>query len=658
MKKILTIIISLFLILSKVQAKDIVLTRALQENIYYNVVTEERTYNNYFEILSINDLNVYSINPFDSIGTTYIEDMEIKELLNQEDIDYYNLLSCFGYQTNINPVVYYYMVLQEMIWEKVEGVIDIYWTDQNDSLINLDYYLDELNSKVSKARVYPFADLNITADLYDLIVIDDPNLVLQYYRVTNNTTNNIYIENNKLYIKVGSLEDFSFSISRSLTSYQKDMGYSGNGQSLVGFALKEVNTININVDVNAYKTKIKINRYADELKVNGKIYFKILNVETNEYYNYNGLQIFETNDNGEFTSNFKLDEGKYRIINVDIPNNYVYGEATDFEIKKSNQLVNEVFVINDYLETTNCTLKISSYLEEEQISGILYYIYAKENIYDIYGNILYNKNQLIDIYQNDGLEASINLELGSYYLIVYNKNNDIIDKYVYNFEFNYIDKYTKELVIELKTMFDNDFFNLIISSYQEKVDNLTNITTNIINKFYKVFANSDIYVDNVLKYAKDEYIGQYYSDIDGYINIKIDLPYGSYYIVSEDNTVQTIIFDGENVIAKELLEISNIVLVFKNKNELLINKTLEIIFNDNVYNIKTDENGKYIFDNVLAGEYTITIDNNNYIVNTEEENIINLDILYLPNTFNYLLKYKIGLIIVIIICGIIKKIKH
>lgn len=625
MKKII-IFLTLILIALPIKIKATTAVVDYQEGIYSNRESWNHSYNGKLGYIYLNNQIAYCLNPFKIIGSEYNVDNSVLSSIN---LDYTKLVTHYGYATHLDNI-YYYMATQELIWYENSAVVRIFWTTEGSASSNriaIDIYKQEILDKVNKARVKPNFNIdNVVGDYGEIIELDDTNEVLSDYDIINESKNEIWKENNKLFIKILDLNNTNIKFIKKIKSGVSTTGYSPTttSQTLATFSIDETIESSLKVTPNEYNSKIKITRYANNKVVNGKIKFKIFNVKTSQFIKVNDSEIFETDDHGNFISDFKLDIGTYEIFNIEIPDNYIFYDInTSFQIKDNNLLNDNIYEIIDYLDVPYGILNVSENTIYSNykipITSDKLFLYANQNIYDENYNLVYYKNTLVTqlITDSNGL-INYKLPLGKYLLIDSEFNQ-------YEINLNYFDKYTKEIKQNIDIEKKINSSNINIEVNLKECINDKCLLSKLNDLTYDIYANEDIYINDKLIFKKDEFIYKIYSN-----NIKeITLPCGSYYIVENDNKYEEKFanyyfnYDGSDISLK----------ITKN-----------IVFNDNLSDDNKDENNEIIENPNKEVDNTSNQSSNNLELNNYK----------LPNTSNYLNQYYL-LSISLIIIGLLFK---
>ena len=384
----------------------------------------------------------------------------------------------------------------------------------------------------------------------------------------------------------------------------------------------------LNNKISAYLQVFKIDSETGNKIALADTTFKILNTDTNQYVSqYVGGKVyteFKTDSTGRFITYLKLESGNYRLIEISSPNGYIINkDGVDFTIGNDthfNYTTYGAFITLDYKNTpikgqveinkTGETVKIEdgefSYESNKKLNGVVYNIYADEDIKSADDNyIYYHKGDLVDTVttNEDGYAISKKLPLGKYYLVEVSTNDLYrFDSKEYHFELKQIDNKTEIVYIT---------YNAI---NELKKGDLEFTKTDLVNGEIIPNTKVEIYTD------KDELIYTGVTNEEGKISIK-DLTLGKYYII-ETNPATGYVLNTE----KEYFEIKEDGTIVKaNMTNKPITGTLEFskvdistdqplpntlieIYNDKdelIYSGRTDESGNIKIEELRYGKYYI-----------------------------------------------------
>lgn len=283
---------------------------------------------------------------------------------------------------------------------------------------------------------------------------------------------------------------------------------------------------------------IKKDKDTKETIKDSNIKFKIFDVTNNKYLSLKvsypenkETTVFEIDKNGIFITPEPLPPGDYILEEVkEHMNGYLYNpEKIPFEVGENSSFIEEdgeVYLeISFYNKRVTGTINIIKYGEkivfndntyyykEIPLEGVIFNLYAKENIYEN-GNLIYEKDALVKELTTDeeGKITESNLPLGDYYLKeITTVNNHILDETIYEIKLSYKDEETPVITENIK-----------INNYLPK-------GTLVINKYE---TGSRIPIPNTLievRTKENIVIYKGYTDQNGQIILE-DIPYGDYYL--------------------------------------------------------------------------------------------------------------------------------
>lgn len=432
-----------------------------------------------------------------------------------------------------------------------------FFIDENNLIANIKVYEKVINGKIDITKVISNVNTEIT--------IPEPNVKF-----------GLYDNNNNLLKEVITDKDGKIKCELSYGKYTLKQLTTTNGYKFVddySFEIKlndEIITHTlINEEISAKIKVIKIDKETGNcIKIKG-IKFRIKNIDKNEYVFQNNSDIFETNENGILITPYPLGHGNYLLEEVnDIIEGYVWNKEsfefsindetkfianekdTVLEIKFENQPVKAKITLSKFVEDKEIINNKYNYYNKE-MADITFGLYAKEDIYDGSGILVYKKNTLIEK-ENTNSKGKIifdNLYLGKYYI----KELSVLDGYIvdnneYIVELKYKDQYTKEINYELK-----------IVNYL-KSGKLEFTKTDLISS--EAIPNTKIQIYN----DEDKLIYSGMTGQDGKIVID-KLPLGKYYIIETKSAIGYKLSDEK--IYFEILENGEIVKA-NMKNEKII----------------------------------------------------------------------------------------
>ena len=398
-----------------------------------------------------------------------------------------------------------------------------------------------------------------------------------------------------------------------------------------------------NAPITAKLTLKKVDSESGKVIAYAGVEFKIKDLSTGKYVcqevsypDKEEICIFKTNKNGEFTTPYPLMAGTYQLEEINSPAGYLLsGKHIIFTIDENSKLLEDNF--GKYIEVVFNNDKIKGHFtiikkgqlpifkdnkikyQEINLQGVVFGIYANEDIITLDGVKHYSKGDLINKITTDenGVAKLEDMILGKYFLKELSTiPNHILDQKSYEFELTEIDNQT---AIVYETI------------------NLTNKYKKGVLEFTKTdFVTGDVIPNTIIEIynIEDKLIYTGITDENGKVVIS-ELPIGKYYIkeyepatgyLITDEIVEFEIKENGEVIKAEMtnkpitgsLEFTK---VDFSTSEALPNTTIEI-YNSNdvlIYTGITDENGMIYIDGLRYGKYYILEKEapNGYILNTE-----------------------------------------
>ncbi|MBQ3414470.1 MAG: Cys-Gln thioester bond-forming surface protein [Clostridia bacterium] len=354
--------------------------------------------------------------------------------------------------------------------------------------------------------------------------------------------------------------------------------------------------------------------------------FKIYNKDTKQYVSqYVGGKVyseFKTDENGVFVTYLKLVAGNYKLIETDSPNGYLLDKnGLDFTIGDNTHYAYTTYgpFITVYYKNTPIKGQIEisksgelfaidnetfNYNGRKSLEGIVYNIYAEEDIKSADGNHIYfNKGDLVGTMttNKDGYAISEKLPLGKY-IVKEVKTDDeyILDETEYHIELTEVDNLTPIVYDSL------EMTNIL------KKGKIEFTKTDLVNG--EVIPNTiiEIYTEN------NELIFTGTTDEKGKVVVD-ELKVGKYYILEKEAATGYVITD--EIVYFEIKDNGEIVKAeMKNKpitgtveitkqdistSEPLPNTLIEV-YNDKdelIFSGRTDENGKITIEDLRYGKY-------------------------------------------------------
>lgn len=330
-----------------------------------------------------------------------------------------------------------------------------------------------------------------------------------------------------------------------------------------------------NAEITAKLKVIKVDSETGDIIAKSGIKFKIYDTSKNEFVSQTitypkaeTISVFETDSNGILYTPYPLNSGTYILYEEDqVINGYVWNKnGVEFTIDDDANITYD----NEYGALIEVRFKNKPvkgeveieklgeelvadengyHYEDIKLNGVVYELYAEEDIYSANGVKIYSADDLIGTYTTkDGYLKISNLYLGKYYLLEKSTvGNYAIDTEKHSFILEYKDQYTPIISIDLT--FKNYLVkgNVEINKVGEEVvikDNkYTYEEIKLDGVVYELYAEEDICsADGNVIYNANDLIG-IYTTKDGYLKIA-DLYLGKYYLI-EVATVDNHVVDTE-----------------------------------------------------------------------------------------------------------------
>ena len=385
----------------------------------------------------------------------------------------------------------------------------------------------------------------------------------------------------------------------------------------------------LNNALSAYLQVFKVDSETGKTIALADTTFKILNTDTNQYVSqYVGGKVyseFKTDENGRFITYLRLEAGNYKLIEVSSPKGYLInsdgvkftiGDDTHYNYTTygafvtmyfSNRPIKGQIEIYKSGELFNIKDNSFNYDGKKSLKGIVYNIYAEEDIKSADGQYLYfDKGDYVGKMTTNekGYAISEELPLGKYYVVEVETNKDyVLDTTEYHI--NLTEKDNKTPVV----------YNSLELTNILKKGTLEFTKTDLVNG--EVIPNTIIEVYTI----DDELIFTGKTDENGKVIID-NLKTGKYYILEKEAATGYLITDEQVIF--EIKENGEVVkaemkdkpitgtLVFSkldvSTSEPLPNTLIEIYnaeTDELIYSGRTDENGEITIEELRYGKYYI-----------------------------------------------------
>ena len=648
MKKIMMLFLVLLFLMStkNVFAQDqYKLTLEKQDGIYMSRRGANYDDDSYpFYIYKMDGMFAYCIEPGKHITTyTYTGVDDFVDLdFSEELLEKLELIGYYGRDYKGHNNVRYSMATQALIWE-LTGVDKVtFWTKQYEKGEEIDVTKErnEIMSLVNNHKTLPNLKSSYYANLKHKMSIYDTNKVLDDYEIEDNGNQEVYIENNTLYINPINLGTNNIVLKRKKYDFYKTIIFVGKGdgssQKLARFRYSKDIKAKITINVEGIPLMLhKVDENNNPVYVSD-IKFKIKNKNTGEYI-CSGLPncIHTTDSYGIFLTE-SLDYGEYEI--EELEDQIIPGYSINKEKLTVNLSPSEEYTFNeempDFLDVYFKNNSVPASLEinkkgEKAVFNNNTVSYQDINLSNIYFDLYTSDNKYIQtiITDNNGYAIVNNLKVGKYYLIEKTKLNGYIEKDKIPFEIKQDNQYQTSVNYKLNIKNELKKGNLEFS----KTDFVT--SEGIPNTIIEIYNDKDM-----LLFTKE-------TDNNGKVIID-NLPLGKYYIKEKqanyyyEKTDEIVYFEIKNngEIIKANMSNKKILGTLElektgEKYEIVDNKIVyqdiklgNIIFelfdeNDNFITLlETNDDGYVKYDKLPLGKYYLKEKTNldNYIINKDK----------------------------------------
>lgn len=611
MKKILFIIMILFVYLSRAQANTVQLVSNRFDNtyVYYYDGSYGRT--RYLEAskYSFNGNIAYclEIGKYISSMTYDISNSFDSININKDDLDYIKTVSYYGYDYPGHHTDKFYMATQEIIWTRLIRT-NIKWTTGFDSDVfaNLENEKNEIYSLYRKHNLKPsFSDNEIDIVLGKKTVLEDINNVISLYNTNNK---NVTIDGNNI-IFDKNFSDKELTLERTKYNSNNFILYSsGNSQKMMSVGSIDIPSVKLKFKYTS--GSIRISKYDSEYKNSipqgdGKLDGAIYGLYNEDNKLIDKFVIGKKNiiDN--------LPIGKYYVKEIEPSIGYMIDDKKyDVLISENNLDIN----LNLYEEVIKRKIDLFKVLSSDK-TGIMT---SEKNItFEIYDK---NNNLVNSITTDSDGYASVILPYGKYLF----KQINSYDGYykIDDFEVN-VNEYDDRPIYKLLS--DSEIKAKLKVIKKDK-DTLENIIDSKCK--FKIFdVNNNKYVSFNITYPEKKTIDVFEINKDGYFITPDYLSYGKYILYEVDDKMNGYLYNKEGI-EFEIGDNSNFIkeedsiileIPFYNKRvkgKIVINKYGEdIIYNDNSYYYKEIFLGDTCF-NLYAKDDIY--ENNNLIYEKDE----------------------------------------
>lgn len=482
MKKIILCCLCFVLSIIKVNAleNDSNVTIVYLNDIHSNRIVDGKTYSGKQGIVYVNGNIGYCLDATILLkNNVYSSSLDFGIVnFTDEQLHYLELVSYFGYGYENRTDDYYYLATQELVWEYLTGG-EVYWTNAAHTVtIDIENYKNSILKSIEEYLKEPNISQYIESFVGDEATLTDFNNVLKYYQTGSPFAQ---IKDNKLHINTEYAGTTTITLTKRNLNSNVSYLYTSNGsQSLATFGFQTNNTKEINITSRVIKqSKLKVikkDSITGDVIKKRQTQIKILNLQTNEYLKVNNNEILTIDESGELLIDIWLKEGNYQLEEITPPNGYyTLEEPMIFTIYEYSPDRTEIEIKNNpihYFLQVEKKGEIFVGLENNQgmyedilLSDVIYGLYADEILFNVLGETIYDKNQLVtEIHIQDGYGYIGGLSYGKYYL----KELSCPEEYELNKALTIVDFTEENNFISLS--FENKLKkgNIIFSKYGEE----------------------------------------------------------------------------------------------------------------------------------------------------------------------------------------------
>lgn len=278
-----------------------------QNDIYSNRIdSNNKIHSGLLGYIFIDGEIAYCLDPYKIISNDYELNSNYK--LKQEDLDYFSLVAYYGYNNANRNNIYYYMAAQSLIWERIIGNNNVFWTTKqyNDGeKINIDQYKKEIIDDINNFYLKPsFANKKEKIEYFSTANLYDKNHVIDNYIAKQD---NVSIANNYLKITMDKLDFNEANIYKNINNGKQTKIYTGSGQTLATFGINLTNKTSVFLEPNKYRTRVYLQFHDSETnEIIRDIKFDTCDLDIKWFYTSKGYTSFDW-----------IYEGTYNICNID-----------------------------------------------------------------------------------------------------------------------------------------------------------------------------------------------------------------------------------------------------------------------------------------------------------------------------------------------------
>lgn len=531
MKKILVVLLAVFMLFTKVnvthaESNDSILERQYIPNYWSFHYRNGKVWTyGQLNLKHINGKLGYCIEPDSAVNTqTYNSTLDwSKSKYSNEAKEKMELYAYYGFGYEGHDDIKYYAATQHLIW----GFSDderIIWTTEdysNSTLIDINPEINTITALANTHNINPsFSNSVINANVGEILILNDANLVLKNKKITTNFE--YQISENQLKVPIKSRKPITFTFSSKDNKYSNDntiVYYADMRSQRLALFKKPIDSIST-LTIIPNKIKVVINKKDKETNnmiLSDKTAIKIKNIDTNEYITKDEKEELYFNEDGKLS--IFLENGNYEIEEIHASNGYyINNEKKKFSIDENTKLNSDYEYNIDYYNSKvygQISIKKINKLGEN-LEGCIFEIYDKNM------KLVDRVVTTLEEYDNTKL-----LKLGKYYVKeISTLKGYKLDEKIYEIDLDYEDENTNVVKKELEVVNEKINCEIFLLNTDDNGIPIKDVNISIYN-------------------SNNEFVYKGTTNDEGKILIS-PINYGDYYIV-QDKVPNGYLINGEKI---------------------------------------------------------------------------------------------------------------
>lgn len=605
---------------------DSIIERNRVDNIYAFTNYDNINHLFYLNMYTLNGIPAYCIELGVNINTevynsTY--DFSVSNLSNSK-INYIRNLSYFGYGYEGHNDYRYYMATQELMWEYLNG-IEVEWTNElefDGERINIDRYKNDILSLVNRynrgfdLRGY-YDGMNV--NIGNTIDITDVNNNINDYVVVKSDHSQVRINNNMIYIDfdkdyVG--EENIVLERKGFYNYDGRLYYQGSNQKLIS-------------NGNFYDEQIlsfNVNGMGLSMEIVDSI-----DIKKNSQIDYSGIFFELYNEKDELVERLDGSSSKLFVDNLVYGNYYIrqvstndyyflneedyyfeFNEDTGVIMLEVTPVVRRLELLKLYGDSNNVSGESGAFFNIYNIDGTLYdsVVTGSNGIGSIdlpYGEYIVKQvSGRNGYYMVDDFSVSINKSSND--VLKYTLVDNLIEtNLVINSKVDSVSMIEEGILYKIKKVGSGDYLEYDDNNEFVSIDGKVKLPFKISYGEYiiEVINNSKNYVEveDKIEFKVDD--NSNFNFIDGELYLDIDILYEEVKGSIEVNSyIEEMMIDGNNFYYDYVID-EDVFLSLVADNDIVLNGNVIYNKGNNVGNVTTDKDGKYLIKDIYLGNYCL-----------------------------------------------------